>query len=79
MKKILTTSAVAAVAIGLAASVPANAQEFFANAYTRPAEMVDGIQVGTRVGGADLFAPARVVVAQHCHAGTACGRRMGAH
>jgi hypothetical protein len=76
MNNILTSSI---VVVCLAASAPAKSQEFFASAYARPAEMVDGLDVGTRIDGADIFAPARVTVAQNCHAGTACGRRVVAH
>jgi len=75
MKKILVSSTLALSLSCLLGSAPANAQEFFANAYSRPAEMVDGIDVGTRVGGSDIFAPARVVTAQNCQAGNACERR----
>jgi hypothetical protein len=79
MNKILTSFVAAPALVCLAASAPANSQEFFASAYARPAEMVDGLRVGTRVEGADIFAPARVVVAQNCLGGTACGRRHVAH
>jgi hypothetical protein len=79
MNKILKSSVAAAAVLCLAGSAPANSQEFFASAYARPAEMVDGLRVGTRVEGSDIFASARVVVAQNCLGGTACGRRHVAH
>jgi hypothetical protein len=79
VNKILTSTGAVVTVFCLTARAPANSQEFFASAYARPAEMVDGLHVGTRVDGADIFAPARVVAAQNCHAGTVCGRRLIAH
>jgi hypothetical protein len=37
---------------------------FFANAYARPAETVEGVDVGTRVDDADIFAPATAAASQ---------------
>ena len=50
MKKILVSSALALAlsAFCLLSSGSAKAQEFFTNAYARPVEMVDGINVGAR-------------------------------
>jgi hypothetical protein len=74
MKNILLSSALALTAYCLLASASAAAQDF-PSAYARPAEIVDGIDVGSRV---DVFAPAKAVAAQKCRAGAACGRRQGA-
>jgi hypothetical protein len=80
MKKILASSALTLSVFFLVASAPAKAQEFFfPNAYSQPVEMVDGINVGTNVDGADIFAPKTVAVAQNCHAGAACEQRQAAH
>ena len=54
MKNILVSSALALTAYCLLASASATAQDFPA-AQARPAELVDGIDVGSRV---DVFAPA---------------------
>ena len=74
MKNILVSSALALTAYCLLASASAAAQDF-PSAHARPAEIVDGIDVGSRV---DVFAPAKAVAAQKCRAGAACGRRQGA-
>ena len=64
MKKVLVSSALALTVFCLEASASAKAQEFFfPNAYSRPVEMVDGINVGTNVEGADIFAPKTVASA----------------
>lgn len=56
MKNILVSSALALTAYCLLASASATAQDFtFPSIYARPAEIVDGIDVGSRV---DFFAPA---------------------
>lgn len=75
MKKILVSSTLALSVFCLLPSSLANAQEFFASAYARPVEMVEGINVGTRVETSDIFAPAKLVAALNCDAATACGRR----
>lgn len=75
MKKILVSSALALSAFCLLSNGSAKAQEFFTNAYARPVEMVDGIQVGARFQSGPRVASA-AVSAQDCHAGTACGRRQ---
>jgi hypothetical protein len=63
MKKILSSSALALSVFCLEASASAKAQEFFfPNAYSRPAEAVEGLDVGTR-NGTDIFAPTAVVSA----------------
>ena len=54
MKNILVSSALALTAHCLLASASAAAQDF-PSIYARPAEKVDGIDVGSR---ADVFAPA---------------------
>jgi hypothetical protein len=75
MKKILVSATLALSVFCLEAGASAKAQEFFfANAYARPVEMVDGIDVGSRVDGADTFAPTTVAAAQNCRAGAACER-----
>jgi hypothetical protein len=58
----------------LLASASAKAQEFFfPNSYSQPTEMVNGINVGRSVEGADIFAPNTVAPA------TATGRRQIVH
>jgi hypothetical protein len=79
MSKIVKSSVAAAAVVCLGANARANVQEFFASAYARPAEMVDGLHVGTRVEGSDIFTSARVVLAQNCLGGTVCGRPRVAH
>ena len=74
MKNILVSSALALTAYCLLASASAAAQDF-PSAHARPAEIVDGIEVGARQ---DIFAPAKAVAAQKCRAGAACWRRQGA-
>jgi hypothetical protein len=64
MKKLLVSSALALSFFCLEASVSAKAQEFFfPNAYSRPAEEVDGLDVGTR-NAADIFAPTTTTASQ---------------
>ncbi len=78
MKKIPVSSTLALSVLFLLASASAKAQEFFfPNAYSQPIETVDGINVGTNVEGADIFAP-RGAAAQACRGDAACERRLGA-
>ena len=76
MKKILASSALALSAFCLLSSGSAKAQEFFTNAYARPVEMVDGMNVGARFQSGPRVASATALSAQDCRAGTACGRRQ---
>jgi hypothetical protein len=64
MKRILVSSALTLSVFFLLASASAKAQEFFVSAYARPAEMVDGIDVGRRVDGADISVPATAAASQ---------------
>jgi hypothetical protein len=80
MKKIFVSSALTLSVFFVLASDSAKAQEFFfPNAYSRPVETAAGINVGTDVDGADMFAPRTVAVAQNCHAGASCEQRRTAH
>ena len=80
MKKILVSSALTLSVFFVLASASAKAQElFFPSAYSRPVETVDGINAGTNVEGADIFAPKTIALAQNCHAGTSCEQRQAAH
>jgi hypothetical protein len=76
MKKILISSVLALSVFCLEASASAKAQDvsFFPNAYSRPAEEVEGLDVGTR-NGTDIFAPTAVASAP----AAAAGRRQIAH
>lgn len=79
MKKLLVSSALALSVFCLEASASAKAQEFFfPNAYSRPDEDIDGIDVGTRVGGTDIFAPTTAAAAAQTPA-VAAHRRQIAH
>jgi hypothetical protein len=59
MKKIIASSALALGVFCFLESPSAKAQEFFfPNAYSRPVETVDGIDVGSRFDTGTEFAPA---------------------
>ena len=76
MKKILVLSALALSVFCFLESPSAKAQEsFFPDAYSQPVETVDGINVGTNVEGADIFAPKTVASAP----AEAAQRRQIAH
>ena len=76
MKKYLPSLVWTLTVFCLEASVSAKAQEFFfASAYARPVELVDGIGVGTRGDDADIFARKAAASAPTA----AAGRRQIAH
>ena len=76
MKKYPASLVLALTVFCLQASASAKAQEFFfASAYARPVELVDGIGVGTRGDDADIFARKTVASAPT----VAAGRRQIAH
>jgi hypothetical protein len=76
MTKILTIAAAALALWSLTGA--ARAQSAFENAYTQPAQMVDDIAIGARIGDQPRFGRAvvTVVVAPPCRT-AACERRPG--
>jgi hypothetical protein len=80
MKKIFVSSALTLSVFFLLASASAKAQEFFfPNAYSRPTEEVEGIDVGRRVDATDIFAPTRTALAQNRHGEGGIGQGHRAH
>jgi hypothetical protein len=84
MKQLLLTLALAPAMLCLAANAPVRAQSTLDNAYTQPADIVDGIQVGRRISRSaefdqDLAPPTRVAAAHKCRAGAPCERHSHIH
>jgi len=79
MRQFLLILAVAPAMLWLAANAPVRAQTTLDNAYTQPADIVSGIEVGKRISRSADFdqgpAPAtRGGAAQKCRAGAPCQR-----
>lgn len=80
MKKVLASAALALSVFCFLGDPSAKAQEFFfPNAYSRPTEEVEGIDVGRRVDATDIFAPTRTALAQNRHGEGGLGRGHRAH
>lgn len=80
-KRTVAIAVLATVALGvsLAANAPAKAQVVFESIYAQPANMVDGIDVGTRESSTADHASASVAAEQRCPAGARCERGHGGH
>jgi hypothetical protein len=80
MKKVLASAALALSVSCFLEGPSAKAQEFFfPNAYSRPTEEVEGIDVGRRVDATDIFAPTRTALAQNRHGEGGLGRGHRTH
>jgi hypothetical protein len=73
MMKILT-SAAAAMALSFFAA-PAQAQATFESVYAQPAQMVDGVDIGARIGPEREIGAAPIVGVQASRPGSVYGRR----
>jgi len=67
MRHVISTSAIALTMLCVVARSPASAQYAFESAYAPPAQMIDGVNIGARIGSSQSDRAAIGPASHQCH------------